>query len=285
MKRLLPVIAILVLSAVALVAIFLDYRRRKVLTSKAKWEDDQRRYAEAARIFGSPVDSQKRDDAQLELIKLEYTAASSRYENIYKAIWQNFSYMSVLAAAILTFGAKQLSTEVIAAVALAPLAFWYVATFLPMDHYGDRAREHLERLERTINRLYFTRATDATLSHFTHFRTGLFSWRVRHAVNFFGVTVLVSWIAALVFAVDHLVKRRAEEQGTSARASLVIDSAVVSASLRVPQMQSLQDSMARLSERVDAARLRSEALMDSARFEVRELRRLHEDSTRRLTNP
>lgn len=40
----------------------------------------------------------KRDDQTakwFELLKLEYEKAADRYENIYKAIWQNFSYMAL----------------------------------------------------------------------------------------------------------------------------------------------------------------------------------------------
>lgn len=40
------------------------------------------------------------------LFKLEYEQAAERYENIYKAIWQIFSYMGILAAGILTFGSR-----------------------------------------------------------------------------------------------------------------------------------------------------------------------------------
>jgi hypothetical protein len=41
---------------------------------------------------------------------MEYEKAAERYENLYRALWQNFSYLSLLSAAILTFGSNQLET-------------------------------------------------------------------------------------------------------------------------------------------------------------------------------
>lgn len=41
-----------------------------------------------------------------ELLIKEYEIGAIRYENIYKAIWQNFSYMSFLSAGILILAAK-----------------------------------------------------------------------------------------------------------------------------------------------------------------------------------
>jgi hypothetical protein len=45
-------------------------------------------------------------DAALELYKLEYERCAIRYDDIYKAVWTNFSYMSVIAGAVLTFGSS-----------------------------------------------------------------------------------------------------------------------------------------------------------------------------------
>lgn len=56
-------------------------------------------------------DNEKDLTRGFELFKLEYQQAADRFENIYKAIWQIFSYMGVLAAGILTFGARNLSIE------------------------------------------------------------------------------------------------------------------------------------------------------------------------------
>ena len=70
-----------------------------------------------------------------DMFKLEYELAAQRYENIYKAIWQNFSYMAVLAAGILTFGSKNGSFRwnEILSIALLPLVFWFLATYIPAE--------------------------------------------------------------------------------------------------------------------------------------------------------
>jgi len=103
-------------------------------------------------------------DPMLELYKLEYERCAIRFEDIYKAIWTNFSYLSVVAGAILTFGSTYLNTDLAAFVACFPLLFWYWATFLPLDRYGDDALDRLKELERLLNEKYKTQ-----LDHYTGF--------------------------------------------------------------------------------------------------------------------
>jgi hypothetical protein len=103
-------------------------------------------------------------DSALELYKLEYERCAIRYEDIYKAAWTNFSYLSVVAGAVLTFGSTYLNTNLAAFIACFPLLFWYWATFLPLDRYGDDTLERLKEIERILNEKYKTQ-----LAHYTGF--------------------------------------------------------------------------------------------------------------------
>jgi hypothetical protein len=85
----------------------------------------------------------------------EYDKAAERYNEIYKAVWQNFSYMAVLAGAILTFGGARLGAVYASLIACAPLLVWYWATFEPLNRYGDLVEKRLRALESALRfRLY-----------------------------------------------------------------------------------------------------------------------------------
>lgn len=132
---------------------------------------------------------------QLDLKKLEYSGTAERYENIYKAVWQNFSYMAAVAAGILTFGAKQLPIGVLAWLALLPLVFWSFATFIPLDFYGRRARERLKKIEGSLNSFYFPGTmNEHRLSHFADFADAKPWWHVRTAVGIFSGVILIAWM-------------------------------------------------------------------------------------------
>lgn len=139
---------------------------------------------------------------QIDLLKLEYQLAAERYENIYKAIWQHFSYMAALAAGILAFGAKTLPLYLVATIACFPLTFWFLATFIPMDRYGQETRAVLKEIEL---RLGIAVGKHDLLSHFTRFhdRAGWsckkpLNWRVRHGVRFFGIVVITAMVVSFV---------------------------------------------------------------------------------------
>jgi hypothetical protein len=102
-------------------------------------------------------------DPALDLYKLEYEKCSERYENIYKAVWTNFSYMAAVAAGILTFGKEQLGADSVK-FAFIPLLFWWLATFEPLNRYGDHVAEELKRIELILNDRY-----NVDLSHFTNY--------------------------------------------------------------------------------------------------------------------
>lgn len=110
----------------------------------------------------------KKPEFQFEIFKLEYEQAAQRYENIYKAIWQIFSYMTVLAAAIVTFGSNNLPLWAVVVIAPCPLIFWLFAIYIPMDFYGQQCREQLLDTETNINEV-FLKYSQIKLSHFSKF--------------------------------------------------------------------------------------------------------------------
>lgn len=81
----------------------------------------------------------------------EYGRSADRYNEIYKAVWQNFSYMALVAGAILTFGKDALGATPAALLACAPLIVWYWATFEPLNHYGDLVERRLVQLEAELH--------------------------------------------------------------------------------------------------------------------------------------
>jgi hypothetical protein len=122
--------------------------------------------AAQARASQTPAD----DGPAREVYTTEYEGGAKRYEDIYKAIWQNFSYMAVLAGAILTFGKDSLGTELAAFIACFPLLFWFWATFEPLNKYGDDVVKRLSEIEQALNQLVFG-APERGMSHFRGFHT------------------------------------------------------------------------------------------------------------------
>src|SRR2546425_3909427 len=157
----------------------------------------------------SPLDSSERKERWIELLRLEYEKAADRYGEIYGAIWQNFSYMAVVAGGILTFGSRELGSQpTLYFLALTPLFFWLVATFLPMDHYGDAIRTRLRAIEEDINRVYFPGAADPKLAHFRLFEGTHYKWRVRTVIRLFGIAITIGWLYSGVLFVSGVVTRR-----------------------------------------------------------------------------
>ena len=97
--------------------------------------------------------ARQRVQNKIELIKLEYETLAGRYENIYKAIWQNFSFVSIVAAGILTFASNALQTWAAIFLAGLPFVFWYLGQFVPLDRYGQDARKDLGKIEKKLNKL------------------------------------------------------------------------------------------------------------------------------------
>lgn len=137
------------------------------------------------------------------LFKLEYEQAAQRYENVYRAIWQIFQYMALLAAGIFTFGSRindneKFPFELILFIALSPLVFWFFATYIPMDQYGKNTLEYLKKIERKINKDSFS----WKLEHYSNFKSVAPPWAVRQAVLFFGVFITIVEIFSLIIIIE-----------------------------------------------------------------------------------
>lgn len=115
--------------------------------------------SEAATNLSAGIKSQIDDKTRLEFWKTEYQEAAERYENIYKALWQNFQYLALVSAAILTFGKDSLPAGMILLLAGLPLLFWFGAQFIPMNRYGVAARDRLAKLEKDFSE-YFKENSD-----------------------------------------------------------------------------------------------------------------------------
>jgi len=226
--------------------------RFMTLSNSESDKEKQEREEQEARDLSSHLDEQRRLEKWFELKQLEYDKAADRYDNIYQAVWRNFSYMAVLAGGILTFAAKDLDPAVAYCLALTPLAFWFIATFLPMDHYGDETRKRLSTIEDEINRIYFPKATDPRLQHFRSFKLSKYKWRVQDAVRYFGVTVTVVWTLMAVLAVHHAVDPSSRPQVATARQAFQLEPQPFHVEVRDLETPAVRDSLARLSRRMQS---------------------------------
>jgi hypothetical protein len=140
----------------------------------------------------------------LEAYKLEYQLAASRYENIYEALWQIFSYLSAVTGALLAFGGDRFQSNFLWVLASLPLLFWYLSTYLPLNHYGDLCLTRLVGIEKDINDL-----STSNLRHYKDYRDHpMKGLRVRYIVHVLG------FVLALVFAVNGIRSVSAWWNGT-----------------------------------------------------------------------
>src|SRR5258705_1629901 len=87
----------------------------------------------------------------IDLYKMEYERCAQRYDDLYGAAWTNFSYIALIAGAILTFGSDSFMTELSIFVATLPLLFWWIATFEPLNRYGDQVQARAACIEQLLN--------------------------------------------------------------------------------------------------------------------------------------
>jgi len=154
----------------------------------------------------------------LEAYKLEYEKCAQRYDDVYKAAWTNFSYMAIVAGAILTFGGDRFLPELSAFLACIPLLFWWLASFEPLNRYGDQVIERLSCIELILTNLYSLdtltpKQTAAVarhkgLRHFRNFKerekkgikipaSKKFRWAIAGIIFFFGLLRLGLIISAI----------------------------------------------------------------------------------------
>jgi len=87
----------------------------------------------------------------IDVYKMEYETCARRYNDLYTAAWTNFSYMALFAGGILTFGGSRFIVPLTVFLACLPLLFWWVATFEPLNKYGDQVQKDLGNIERAID--------------------------------------------------------------------------------------------------------------------------------------
>src|SRR5581483_11572416 len=81
-------------------------------------------------------------------------------------------------------------------LALLPLIFWFMATFEPLNRYGDGVKKRLAEIERRVAPIFGTRAT---LGHFGEFAVPpAWQHRVRYRVGIAFSIVLGLWVACSV---------------------------------------------------------------------------------------
>lgn len=91
---------------------------------------------------------------KFELYKLEYERAAIRYEDVYKAVWQIFSYMTAISGAFLAFGGARFQQNLFWFLASAPLVYWFWGTYVPLDRYGKGVGTRLAEIEKRLNEDY-----------------------------------------------------------------------------------------------------------------------------------
>lgn len=194
----------------------------------------------------------KKPEFQFEIFKLEYEQAAQRYENIYKAIWQIFSYMTALAAAIVAFGANTLPSLAVVLIAPIPLLFWLLAIYIPMDFYGNQSRERLARIENEMN-TEFLKYSKIKLDHYKGFSQqrpqlkSLIRWRVRSAILTFTIVAALTWIFSLFVTFTNSSQLKSK----SSRMEIKLEPPV-QVQTQAPQLQRIQSEIELLSKKLDS---------------------------------
>ena len=107
----------------------------------------------AAETLGATSGTAQRD-LKFELYKLEYERAAIRYEDIYKAVWQIFSYMTAVSGALLAFGGDRFQENLFWFLASSPLVYWFLGTYIPLNTYGTNIGARLSAIEGQLNSDY-----------------------------------------------------------------------------------------------------------------------------------
>lgn len=184
---------------------------------------------------------------KLELFKLEYVQAAQRYENIYKAIWQIFSYMAALTAAILAFASRNIPLLLVILIAPFPLVFWFVAIYLPMDNYGQQSRTTLSDIETNLNQEFLYEG-NYQFSHFCNFNKKRPRFRVRYAVIAFALIGGLIWFLSLFLVASN----HSNQLGSNLTQFEHRFTTPVKVQLQEPQAQDLNKELQILSNKLDS---------------------------------
>jgi hypothetical protein len=157
-----------------------------------------------------------------ELLAKQYEKQLDRYENIYKAIWQQFQYIALASGAIGAFSKTDWSTSVRVFITLTPLVFWMTSSFLPMDHYGNQLRNHLSELEKTLTNLSFAitgiglengdkaKLESLGFEHFQRYKAASYKWHVKDSVKLWMLPIAMIWCFVGVQTTELLLQNRKE---------------------------------------------------------------------------
>ncbi len=204
-------------------------------------------------------DDKARRGKWYDLHKMEYELAAARYENIYRAIWQNFSYMAVIAGGILTFGAKQVDGPLLYMLALSPLLLWFFATWMPLNFYGEQARTRLADIEGILNSLYFREdEKEFDLHHFRHYRRRNAQWRAKEVVGLLGFVITAGWLLSGVLAGDHALGQYLNPGSKKPPKLLEIGIDGLNVKIDDPTLRAILDSVATSLRRVEAVQSAAE---------------------------
>jgi hypothetical protein len=121
-------------------------------------------------------------DRRFDLYKLEYERAAIRYEDIYKAVWQIFSYMTAVSGALLAFGGDRFQENLFWLLASAPLVYWFLGTYIPLNTYGANIGARLSAIEEQLNSDYGVNLNQYRSFEQRTTKGGRKHLRVRHVV-------------------------------------------------------------------------------------------------------
>jgi hypothetical protein len=83
----------------------------------------------------------------LQAYLVEYQQCLESYRHNYATIWQAGAVFAAISAVLVTFG----KGEHIGLIAPAPVIFWYLGIFVPMNRYGEIRNQRLVNLEEYLS--------------------------------------------------------------------------------------------------------------------------------------
>jgi hypothetical protein len=139
----------------------------------------------------------------------EYDQCCESYRHTYTTIWAAGGLFGLISGALVGLGTKDGSLPaLIQVLAPAPLLFWYIGIFRPMDRYGEWRSERAKEIEAVLQKAL----PDLKMKHYRRFeedrkteptlrRVLLLKWlwrpRVKEVVNLVGVSLIAAEVALI----------------------------------------------------------------------------------------
>jgi hypothetical protein len=161
----------------------------------------------------------------IDIYKMEYERCAQRYNDLYNAAWTNFSYMALVAGGILSFGGSRFVTPFTAFLACLPLLFWWLATFEPLNRYGDLVETQILKIEKALNALSISRLTnvpDDAKKGLTHFEDFAKRGGVQKPTKIECLILVSAFVVLLLFAMNTFLGLQNRVLSAGAAALLVI---------------------------------------------------------------